>query len=499
MIRKIIVLGGGSAGFMAAMALRSRVPRNVCIRLIRSPDIGVIGVGEGSTASLTHFLHSFLKVPPRQLFEIARPTWKLGLKFLWGPLPHFFYSFFSPSIEGRADPNQIKPNGFYCTDDIDDVEAYCARMSEDRAFAHTNGWPVFDGHYAYHFENENFVRYLEAVATAGGVEVLDATVADVRRDAAGNIDGLKLQSAIEETADLYVDCSGFRSALLGKALGEPFVSYRKSLFCERAVVGGWDRSGPEDQVIKPYTTCETMDAGWAWQIEHENRINRGYVYCPDFITDEQAEREFRARNPKLGPTRIVRFVSGRYERAWVKNVVAIGNASGFVEPLEATALGAIAQQSRALAETLWRSEMQPRPTQIALYNRMHELYWDPIRNFLAVHYKFNTRLDTPFWRECREKTNLAGAAEIAEYYRENGPEAYWAPGLLNNPHDQFNVTGYFQLMAGMKVPYRNTYVPSREELDRFNQHRQAYRAAARQCLTVREVLAAVRSPDANIV
>jgi len=143
--------------------------------------------------------------------------------------------------------------------------------------------------------------------------------------------------------------------------------------------------------------------------------------------------------------------------------------------------------------------MQPRTSQATLYNRMHAQYWDPIRNFLAIHYKYNTRLDTPFWRECREKTDLADGARIVEYYRENGPEAYWGPGLIDNPHDQFNVTGYFQLLAGMKVPYRQTYRPSPQELDRFNQLRRANRDAALRCMTVRDVLAAVRSPSANIV
>src|SRR4030095_13528653 len=122
-------------------------------------------------------------------------------------------------------------------------------------------------------------------------------------------------------------------------------------FNDRAVVGGWDRAAGEP--IKPYTTCQTMNSGWCWQIEHERRVHRGYVYFSAFISDENAEREFRAACPRVGPTRIVKFVSGRYERNWVKNVVAIGNASGFVEPLEATALGVIAMQCRLLAGSLF--------------------------------------------------------------------------------------------------------------------------------------------------
>src|SRR6185436_16833377 len=135
----------------------------------------------------------------------------------------------------------------------------------------------------------------------------------------------------------------------------------RTLFCDRAVVGGWNRSESVDPIIKPYTTCETMDSGWCWQIEHVNRINRGYVYASSFISDEEAEREFRARNPKVGPTRLVKFVSGRRERGWVKNVVGIANSYGFVEPLESTSLGVICDQCQNLAGSLMDSDRQPGP------------------------------------------------------------------------------------------------------------------------------------------
>src|SRR5262249_35835047 len=152
------------------------------------------------------------------------------------------------------------------------------------------------------------------------------------------ITGLKLASGRSRDADLYVDCSGFRSVLLSEALGEPFVNFSSTLYCDRALAGGWDRT---TERIKPYTTAETLDAGWCWQTEHPNRIIRGYVYSSAFISDEDAEREFRSKNPKIEKARLLKFPSGRYRNSWVKNVVAIGNASGFVEPLEATSLHVI--------------------------------------------------------------------------------------------------------------------------------------------------------------
>lgn len=491
-VDRVLVLGGGSAGFLAALALKTKLPA-LWVRVIRSRDIGIIGVGEGSTAVLTDFLHNYLRVPSKAFHELAQPTWKLGLKFLWGPRPYFNYTF-GPGLEVRSVPEQAKPNGFYCEENIEYPDPYSALMTHDRVFSRTNGRLTPHEFFAYHFENEKFVQFLETSAAALGVEIVDETVADVRQDEQG-VTELRFASGGADSADLYVDCSGFLSVLLGGALGEPFISFKSTLFCERAVVGGWNRSGPEDEIIKPYTTCETMRAGWAWQIEHEHRINRGYVYAPDFITDEEAEGEFRRLNPKIEATRIVRFVSGRYARAWVRNVVGIGNASGFVEPLEATALGVIAQQSRVLAESLLDSDRHPGPMQAAMFNRFHACNWDAIRRFLGLHYQFNTRLETPFWRHCRNATDLAGGEEIVDFYMENGPNAFWGVTLLNNPHDQFTISGYITLLTGMKVPYRRTWGASPADLAAFERRREAYKKIAREGMTVREALAAIRTPQ----
>lgn len=480
---------------MAALGLKSKIP-SLRLRIIRSREIGIIGVGEGSTGTLTHYLHKFLKVAPKKFHDIAQPTWKLGLRFLWGPRSYFNYTF-APGLETKSDPAQHKPNGYYCENDINYTDLISALMTEDRVFATSNGTPVPHSSIAYHFENEKFVRFLEGAARSIGIEIIDDTITRAVPGPDG-IQSLELQSGSIEQADLFVDCSGFASILLGGALAEPFVSFKSSLFCERAVVGGWDRadsSDPIDQIIKPYTTCETMDAGWAWQIEHEHRINRGYVYCPDFISDEQAEAEFRRKNPRVAKTRIVKFTSGRYVRGWVGNVVAIGNASGFVEPLEATALGVIARQSLTLTDILLNSDQQPSPSQIRLYNRQNGFYWDSIRGFLALHYKFNTRLDTPFWRHCQEKTDLAFAAPVVEFFQENGPDGYWGPVLLDNPADQFTLSGYLTMLVGMKVPYRRTWNPDPNDLARFEANRKQFRETAQAGFTVRQTLDAMRSPN----
>ena len=345
---------------------------------------------------------------------------------------------------------------------------------------------------AYHVENHKLVSFLESYAAELKVLIRDDTVVEALQDDSG-ITALRLASGTTITADLFIDCSGFAAILLGRALEEPFVSFKPTLFCDRAVIGPWKRT---DEPIKPYTAAETMNAGWCWQIEHEEAIARGYVYSSDFISDAEAETEFRTKNPKVTKTRIVRFKSGRYERGWVKNVVAIGNSSGFVEPMEATALAAICLQCTAVAETLHDSDRCPLPSMVRQYNKKSGWSWDRIRQFLAIHYKFNTRLDTPFWRECREHVDLAGAEDIVEYFQENGPSTLWR-GILLKPEDQFNMEGYLSLLIGQQVPYRRTYKPDAEALRTWQGIKQSVRNKVAQAFSVREALLMVRSPHWN--
>jgi tryptophan halogenase len=486
LVSDVTVLGGGSAGFLAAIALKAKIPE-LRVTVLRSQDIGIIGVGEGSTLPLTSFLHHFLGLGDKTFIEIARPTWKLGMKFLWGPRDHFFYPFGS-QLELRL-PQLPKNNAFYCWPDMDCSSPHAALMGQDKIFERDpRGMPRMHHDLAYHFENERFVNFLEIYARHVGVEVRDDTVNEVLQDEHG-IAGLRLASGVTWKADLYVDCSGFRSLLLGKTFGEPFVSYKTSLLCERAVVGGWDRT---NEPIHPYTTCESMTSGWCWQIEHETRINRGYVYCPDFISDAYAEAEFRAKNPNVGETRIVRFVSGRYERSWVKNVVAIGNSSGFVEPLEATALAVIANRSQLLAETLMQSDRDVPQIRIDLYNKHHGIVWDSIRRFLAIHYRFNARFETPFWSYCAQHVDLAGTEPILDYYRRCGPDSSFE-AMLFDRLDVFGISGYLTLFVGQCVPCEREYKPAQREWEIWNGERQRLRKAASTAMTPEETYAVLRT------
>lgn len=489
MIPRILVLGGGSAGFLAAISLKAKIPA-LEVTVLRSKELGIIGVGEGTTWAFPNYIHGRLGIDPHEFHRLAEPTWKLGIRFVnWGPRRHFDYTF-RPQVTSRWE-NLPKNNGYYCLEDFEYADVSPSLMSHDRVFLRNQyGGPLIGTDVGYHIENKKFVEFLEGYAARLGIGILDDTVVEVGQND-HEITGLRLQSGSTVAADLYVDSSGFAAVLLSKTLHEPFVSYKTTLFCDRAVVGGWDRT---DEPIKPHTTAEGMTAGWCWQIEHEHRINRGYVYSSAFIADDEAEREFRSKNAKVQATRIVPFISGRYERAWVKNVVAIGNAAGFVEPLEATSLGVICDESDSLVNCLMEGNGRPTPSIIQHYNRRNAGKWDNIREFLAVHYRFNTGFDTPFWRECRAKVELGNAAGVVEYYQQNGPGTFHRQTLIS-PLSQFGLEGYWSLLIGQKVACENAYVPSAQERAAWQQIQQAFRAKATAAVSIAEALALIRRPD----
>jgi tryptophan 7-halogenase len=487
LIHSILVVGGGSAGLLTALILKKTIPQ-LKITIIRSREIGVIGVGESTTPAMPRVLHGYLELDPGEFHRRVLPSLKLGIRFLWGPRAFFDYAF---NRELDCKFRELRrPNGYYCDDDIAYVGRLSSFMSHDKAFARQpNGLPLVLMNYGYHIENRRFVAYLEDMAAQRDITVLDGVITEAIRDDHG-VAGVQLASGQTLRADLYVDCSGFRSLLVGKALKEPFTSFASTLFCDRAVVGTWARG---EEVIRPYTTAETMSAGWCWQIDHPDSINRGYVYSSSFIDDEQAEREFRAKNPKVSETSVVRFASGRFERAWVQNVVAVGNAGGFVEPLESTALAIVCDAARILAGCLDECELAPRPSYVHHYNRLVSQVWDTTRDFLGIHFKFNTRFDTPFWKAARADTVLGPAQEWIDFYLENGPSTFF----LNNPvqpNSLFGAEGYLALLVGQKVPYRARYSPTAEEQRRWDAFRSGNRALAQSAMGVGEALDVLSRP-----
>jgi tryptophan halogenase len=490
-IKDVLIVGAGSAGLIAGIALRRKLP-GLKVRCVRSPEVGVIGVGEATTPNFPKMMFNYLGINRKFFFQAAEPTWKLGIHFLWGPRKFFNYGF-SWQCDARLS-TLPRCNGYYCEEDFTGVDQVNTLMELDKAFMRgPDGAPIINMHLGFHLENKKLVAALEVVAREVGVEFIDAKIQGAEKGPEG-ISAVILEDGRRLVADFYVDASGFKSLLLGKTLEEPFVSFGKSLFCDRAIVGNWER--PTGMIL-PYTTAETMDSGWCWRIDHENHVNRGYVYSSAEISDEAAREELVKKNPGIVPwDHVVKFRSGRYQREWVGNVLAVGNAGGFVEPLESSSLMMVCWNCETMVTCLEHSGLNPTPSMRRLYNKAVTSTWDQLRDFLALHYHTNTRLETPFWKKARAETDISGIRELMEFYDENGPTGMARDALAPVGGNFFGIEGFLVILVGTKYPYRGRHVVTAEERRIFEEYRARVRAeAAAGGREMREVLRYIKSPN----
>jgi tryptophan halogenase len=411
------------------------------VTLVESSAVPIIGVGEATTTLMPPFLHQQLGLDIVELFEAVTPTFKLGIKFLWG-LPgdyYFTYPF------GDAWPL----DSFAFEGDLRPQSVVSLLMGHNRG-------PVVRGpdgallsllpslKFAYHLENRSFVSYLARQAGLAGIDHVDAKIDAVRVGDMG-VSSLCASDGRELSFDFYIDASGFRSLLLGEAFGSPFESFASSLFCDRAIVA----TVPQDGPIEPYTTAETMNSGWCWRIPVGGEDHRGYVHASTFLDEQAAVDEMREKNPGMGAPSIVRFRSGRHRDFWVGNTVGVGNSYAFVEPLESTALHMViielAYVLEAL-ESLRAGHLEPASLDSA--SRQVGEHWDYLRWFLAVHYRYNRRLDTPFWCAARAEVDVAGAAPMLDRFRRDGPwlESNGSRFAVGDP--TFGYGGLMMLLLG---------------------------------------------------
>jgi tryptophan halogenase len=414
------IVGGGTAGTLAALALRRAHPA-AAVTLIESPDLPPIGVGEATTPLLPQFLHADLGLDVHRLFREVRPTLKLGIRFAWGSGPGFSYPFGALDLLAPA-----------VHDGTLDGASFAALLMEAGAlplFPEEGGVRTGLGtEVAYHLDNRRFAAYLRERAREAGVERIEDTVerVELRRTGedpdAAEVAALHTRDGRRLAFDLYVDCSGFRSLLVGNALGSPFVSYEGVLFTDAAVLAG----APHGGRLLPHTVATTREAGWSWRIPQEDGDHLGAVFSSAFTTPERALAELRADHPEIDPAidpegespRVLRFRPGRRRHFVRGNAIALGNAYGFVEPLESTALHLLIRQIVLLVDRL-PGIIQPgdRAGRAGLrehLDRRVAAHWDYVAWFLSLHFRFNRRLDTPFWRACRDEVDVARALDLAE-------------------------------------------------------------------------------------
>jgi len=440
-VRSVAVVGGGTAGYFVALALRRQLP-HLEVTLIESSKIPIIGVGEATTTLMPPFLHRQLGIDIVELYREVRPTWKLGIKFEWG-LPgdyHFNYPF------GHSSP----VDAYAYHGNLANLSVGGMMMAADRApvVIDDHGDPVSllpRMNFAYHLDNKSLVAYLARLGERVGLHHIDAEIRDVVTADGESVERLILDDGREIHADLYVDASGFRALLIERALGSQFKSFATSLFCDSAVIGEVPQRGP----IQPYTTAETMDAGWCWRIPVEGEDHRGYVYSSAHLTPDEARAEMQARNPGLGDTWSVRFRSGRHEDFWKGNTVAVGNAYGFVEPLESTALHMVIIEIAYLIGAL--RQTGGNPLDRALINQCVGGHWDCLRWFLSVHYKYNHKKDTEFWRACRETVDVSGIEPLLDRFRRSGPWDEDEVSLHETVDPTFGNHGLMIMLLGQSV------------------------------------------------
>ncbi|WP_260580662.1 tryptophan halogenase family protein [Sphingopyxis sp. PET50] len=448
---RIIIIGGGTAGWMAAACLRRFLPESWSIRLIESDQIGTVGVGEATIPQIRLF-NDALGIDENEFLTATQGTIKLGIEFSdWTRLGHRYMHAFGAIGRGlgllefhhywlRARAAGVANSLDHYS--LNEQAAHARRMQ--RGAPRTSPY-LLEMPYAYHFDAALYAAYLRRRAEAGGVERVEGKVADVRRDgASGHVAGVTLTDGRAFDGDFFIDCSGFRGLLIEGALETGYDDWSRWLLNDRAVAVPCAHG---DTPQLPWTGATARAAGWQWRIPLQHRIGNGYVYCSDHISDDDAEATLLANldGPAQAEPNRLRFTSGKRRKHWNRNVVALGLASGFMEPLESTSIHLVQAGISRLLKMLPSGAADPAVA--AEFNRQSDFEWERIRDFIILHFKATERDDTPYWRD-------RAAVEVPDTLAAK-IELFRAQGLIFREHEElFTESGWLQVMVGQGIEPR---------------------------------------------
>ena len=435
-IRKIVIVGGGTAGWMAAAPLSKMLGGKCEIELIESEEIGTVGVGEATLPTI-RFYNRALELDGADFIRKTQATFKLGIEFRdWGRLgAKFFHGFgdYGPRIENRSPHHHwLRLRSLGDTTPIDACSMSASAAVRDRFTPPVGDQPsVLNAYsYAFHFDASLYARYLRDYAVARGVKRTEGKIVDVKlRGEDGFIERLVLENGTEVTGDLFLDCSGFRGLLIEQALKTGYEDWSRWLPCNSAWAVPCESADP----LTPYTRSTARAAGWQWRIPLQHRTGNGHVFCDGFIEPDEAARVLMANldGKALDDPRRLRFVTGRRRKAWNKNCIALGLAGGFLEPLESTSIQLIENGVGRLIELF--PDLDFDPNLADEYNRRMDTQYESVRDFLILHYKATTRDDSEFWRHCRDMPIPDRLTHQIELFRASGRAAIYDPESFSEP------------------------------------------------------------------
>ena len=449
-IEHIIIVGGGTAGWMAAAALsRIRAGRPVAITLIESEEIGTVGVGEATIPPFLDF-NRLLEIDERDMLSMVQGSFKLGIQFVnWGKIgdsyihPFGNYGYQVDGISFHHVWHKYQQAGDKRPIQVFNVETMAAHFGR---FARTEDYQRDDlppVNYAYHIDAGRYAKYLRNYAETRGVVRREGKISDVNLDTeSGFVSSVTMENGDVLKGDLFIDCSGFRGLLIEQALKTGYDDWSNFLPCNRAVALPClreDGSGP-----LPYTRATAHSAGWQWQVPLQHRNGNGHVYCNEFMSDDEAHSILVnniAGKPGAEPN-FLRFVTGRRKKFWNKNVVALGLASGFMEPLESTSLHLVNTGINKLIALLSLDGVTQ--AQEDAFNRLTGKEYARIRDFLILHYNSTTRDDSPFWNYCRNMAVPESLTEKVELFRQNGQ-------IFREDDELFTETSWAAVMMGQGI------------------------------------------------
>ena len=437
-MKKIIVLGGGTAGLISALVLKKKYPLYE-ITLIESDSIGIIGVGEGSTEHWRQFL-DYCEIDTATLVRETDAALKKGIKFEnWnGDGKSYFHALTNPFYDEYISGTPIK-DSFIKNILINKINSYDL-LTDTNLVNYNSGIRSTN---QYHFNTIKLNEFLHNISSKRGINFIKTTIKEVVLSQLGDIDSLIDEEDNKHSADIFIDSSGFKRVISSK-LGTKWVSYKKYLPMNHALA--FPTADVSD--LKPYTLSRALSSGWNWRISTQGRYGNGYVFCDDFIDSTKAHDEVQSvYSEEVKVAKDIKFEAGRVDKFWVNNCISVGLSASFVEPLEASSIGNSILQSFALAQMLDSWFVDRKISNV--YNKRFTECFDNIVDFVQLHY-FTKRRDTEFWRAL---PNMMVKTDFNENYLEMFKRALPPQSLFNgsNNYIMFNAPNYIQVMQGLEL------------------------------------------------